>query len=59
MKKQTLAQSNPHLRQHANTERIRIRSIASSTAIETGEAINIIEQKIIQLRSAPHHVTLA
>ncbi|MGS2722473.1 hypothetical protein ACVBEJ_01930 [Porticoccus sp. GXU_MW_L64] len=43
------------------TERrsMRIRTIASSTAIETGEDIQAIEKKLIRETRSRYHVTLA
>lgn len=38
---------------------MRIRSIASSTAIETGESIEVIEAKLKRLSLSPRRVTLA
>jgi len=59
MKANSLAQTNPHLINPKTAQRMIIRSIASSTAIETGEPIAAIEKKIIRLRSAASRVTLA
>jgi hypothetical protein len=59
MKAKSLSQTNPHLKNPKTAERMVLRSIASSTAIETGESIDLIEQKLIKLRSAASHVTLA
>jgi|SaaInlStandDraft_7_1057024.scaffolds.fasta_scaffold62180_2 hypothetical protein len=59
MKKNSLSHTNPHLKNKANAWRLKVRSIASSTAIETGESIESIEKKI----NSPHFfdstVTLA
>lgn len=59
MKEKSLAQTNPHLKNPKTAQRMIIRSIASSTAIETGESIEAIEKKIIRLRSVASPVTLA
>lgn len=59
MKRTSLAETNPHLRDPAEAERQTIRSVASSTAIETGKPIEEIEARIIYLRSLPPRVTLA
>ncbi len=59
MKRKTLAETNPHLRDTEAARRQRIRSIASSTAIETGESVQEIEKKIRRLESSPPRVTLA
>lgn len=48
MEKKTLAQTNPHLQDPEKTLRQRARSIASSTAIETGESIAVLEEKIMK-----------
>lgn len=59
MKRKTLADTNPHLRDPEKARRQTIRSVASSTAIETGKPIEEIEARIIYLRSLPPRVTLA
>ncbi len=59
MKRKTLSQTNPHLRDAEKAARQRIRSVASSTAIETGESVRDIEKKIRQLESLKPRVTLA
>lgn len=59
MKAKSLSQTNPHLKNPNIAERMIIRSIASSTAIETGESIAALEQKLVKLRSAESRVTLA
>lgn len=59
MKRKTIAQTNPHLRDPVKAARQRIRSVASSTAIETGKPVEEIEARIIHLRSLPPRVTLA
>jgi hypothetical protein len=59
MKANSLLQTNPHLKNPKTAQRMIIRSIASSTAIETGESIEAIEKKIIRLRSAAFRITLA
>ena len=46
MNAKPLSQTNPHLKNKANAKRLMIRSIASSTAIETGELISLIESKL-------------
>ena len=58
MKTKSLASSNPFLKDAAIARKRIIRSIASSTAIETGESIKAIEKKLSQ-KSSPYHVTLA
>ena len=59
MKRETLVETNPHLRDPEKAARQRLRSIASSTAIETGKPIREIEARIIHLRSSPTGVELA
>ena len=59
MKANSLAQTNKHLKNSETAQRMIIRSIASSTAIETGESIVAIEQKLIRLRDSESRVTLA
>lgn len=46
MKNDTLSHANPYLKDPAKARRNRVRSLASSTAIETGEAISVIEEKL-------------
>jgi len=58
MKKKTLARTNPFLKEQTAAMR-RVRSLASSTAIETGKSVKAIEQRIIHLRSSKRRVTLA
>lgn len=49
MEKKTIAQTNPHLQDPEKALRQRVRSIASSTAIETGQSIEELEKKIIEI----------
>ena len=49
MEKKTLAQTNPHLQDPEKALRQRVRSIASSTAIETGQSIEELEKKIAKI----------
>ena len=58
MKREQLSQTNPHLHYTEATKRRLIRSIASSTAIETGESVQAIEEKLKRLQSLPSRVTL-
>ncbi|MYE52864.1 MAG: hypothetical protein F4X81_15510 [Gammaproteobacteria bacterium] len=58
MKRKPLSETNPHLRNSPEAMRRRIRSVASSTAIETGESVQVIEAKLRQLRTSPPRVTL-
>ena len=51
--------TNPYLKDSEKAEKLKTRSIASSTAIETDEPVAIIEQKINRLRSAASLVKLA
>ena len=59
MKNKVLSQVNPHLRDAAKAAQRRARSVASSTAIETGESIRSIEEKINRPPSVRTRVTLA
>jgi len=59
MKKNSLSQTNPHLKNAQKTWQLKVRSLASSTAIETGEPIAAIEERINHLRSVDSSVTLA
>lgn len=59
MKSKPLSATNPHLRDRAEADRQTIRSVASSTAIETGRPVREIEERIIHLSSRPTRVTLA
>lgn len=52
MKANSLTKTNRYLKDPDKARQLKTRSIASSTAIETGEPIAIIEQKINRLRSA-------
>ena len=54
-----LSETNPHLRDPEKARRQRVRSVASSTAIETGELITEIEAKIKRLRARPRRIKLA
>ncbi len=58
MKVKVLSQTNPHLRSGKKAQRYRVRSLASSTAIETGESISHIEEKINRLQRAQNRVKL-
>jgi len=58
MKTKSLASSNPFLKDAAVARKRIVRSIASSTAIETGESIEVIEKKLNQ-KSSRYQVTLA
>lgn len=63
MSKKTLTNTNPYLCNAGTARKMRVRSLASSTAIETRESIATIEAKIeaklTQKRPARHPVTLA
>lgn len=59
MKNKSLAQSNPYLKDSARSRKMRVRSIASNTAIETGESISSIEAKLNRKDAARYRVTLA
>lgn len=59
MKENSLLNTNRYLNDSDKAQRLIIRSIASSTAIETGESISVIEQKINHLCSKPFRIKLA
>jgi hypothetical protein len=59
MKARSLSQSNRYLRNKPKAQKLLVRSIASSTAIETGEAITRIENKLNRSRSVVKRVKLA
>ena len=59
MKENSLSKTNRYLTNPVKAQQLMTRSIASSTAIETGESIAVIEQKINRLRSAASRVKLA
>ncbi len=59
MKERSLSNTNTYLQDKEASLRKRLRSLASSTAIETGDSVKQIEDKIIHLRSSKHRVTLA
>ena len=51
--------TNPHLKNPDKAWQLKVRSLASSTAIETGESITAIEDKINYLRTIQPSVELA
>ena len=59
MKAKSLSQTNRFLKNKVKAHKLLVRSIASSTAIETGEAISSIEEKLTHSRSAQKRVKLA
>ncbi len=59
MKARSLTSSNRYLKNKASAQKHVVRSIASSTAIETGEPISHIEAKLNRLRSSAKRVKLA
>ena len=59
MKSKSLRNSNRYLRSSKNSRKLLIRSIASSTAIETGESIQKIEVKLYRQHSTKSRVKLA
>ncbi len=59
MKRKTLTHTNPHLKDPVKARKILIRNLASSTAIETGEAIDKIEAKLSIKHFSRYPVTLA
>lgn len=59
MSNKKLSQSNPFLKNKSNAKKHLLRSVASSTAIETGESISKIETKLNHSHSAANRVKLA
>jgi len=59
MSKKTLATTNRYLGNATTARKMRVRSLASSTAIETRESIEKIEAKLIHKRPSQRRVTLA
>lgn len=59
MKNETLSRANPYLKDAVKARRNRVRSLASSTAIETGEPISVIEEKLDRKPVGRSRVTLA
>ncbi len=59
MKQKTLIKTNPHLRDRIQARKLLIRSLASSTAIETGEPIDKIEARLARKHFTRFPVTLA
>lgn len=59
MKQKTLIQTNQYLKDHIKARRLLIRSLASSTAIETGEAIEKLEEKLTLKHFSRYRVKLA
>lgn len=59
MKSKSLANSNRYLKNKAKAQKLMVRSLASSTAIETGEPIHQLETKLKLLHSLVKRVKLA
>ena len=59
MKENSLLKTNSYLKDSDKAQQLKTRSIASSTAIETGESIAVIEQKTNRLRSISSRIKLA
>lgn len=59
MNTKKLSQTNPFLKDKTNTKKYLLRSIASSTAIETGESISKIEEKLNRSYSVVNRTKLA
>ncbi|NOR42364.1 MAG: hypothetical protein GQ572_03440 [Gammaproteobacteria bacterium] len=59
MNTKKLTQSNPFLKDKTKAKKLLLRSVASSTAIETGESISEIEEKLNRSRSLSNRVKLA
>ena len=58
MKAKSLSEANPYLKYRSSVRKQLIRSIASSTAVETGESIQRIEARLRQ-KSSSFQVKLA
>jgi hypothetical protein len=58
MNKNSLKSINNRIRKLDTVRKMRVRSIASSTAIETGESISKIEAKLNSSHLARHRVKL-
>jgi len=59
MKSKSLSKSNRYLQNKSKAKKLLVRSVASSTAIETGKPIVKIEAKLNRLRSAERRIKLA
>ena len=59
MKSESLSHSNRYLKDKVVAKKLLLRSIASSTAIETGESISKIETKLSHPHSVATRVKLA
>ena len=59
MSTKKLTQSNPYLKDKTNAKKLLLRSVASSTAIETDDSISRIEEKLNRSHSAANRVKLA
>lgn len=59
MKSKKLSKNNRYLLDSQLSKKMRVRSIASSTAIETGESIKTIESKILDKKLSDYHIELA
>ena len=59
MSSNKITKNNPYMRDALIAKKMRIRSIASSTAIETGESIKKIESKILNQKPSGYSVKLA
>ena len=59
MKTKSLAKTNRYLKANKTAKVQLVRSVASSTAIETGETIQSIESKIFHQRSSKNRAKLA
>ena len=59
MNTKPLSSANRYLQNKIKAKKLLVRSIASSTAIETGESIDKIEAKLNRQRSAGRRAKLA
>lgn len=59
MNSNKITNNNPYMMDSQIAKKMRMRSIASSTAIETGESIKSIESKILNQKPSHYSVKLA
>ncbi len=59
MKSKKLAKNNQYLMNPSIAKQMRIKSVASSTAIETGESIENLESKVLHQKRSRYSVKLA
>lgn len=59
MSSNKITKNNPYMMDSQIAKKMRVRSIASSTAIETGKSIKSIESKILDRKPSHYSVKLA